>query len=105
LLPCDISILSQNDSWSAYESGGADDDGGECGVGSDDTYWYMGRTPCYRANAAYSLYGVLKGSLQTQYNQGCRKGTFINSVRANTVGMNEAQKKYSFQAHLLITIF
>jgi hypothetical protein len=35
----------------------------------------MGMTECFRANAAYSLYGVLKG----QKDNGCTQGTFINS--------------------------
>jgi len=35
----------------------------------------MGSTSCFRANAAYSLYGVLKGQADT----GCDKSTFINS--------------------------
>jgi hypothetical protein len=35
----------------------------------------MGATECFRTNAAYSLYGVLKG----QDDNGCTQGTFINS--------------------------
>ena len=42
---------------------------------ADDAYWYMGATECFRANAAYSLYGVLKG----QKDKGCTQGTYINS--------------------------
>ena len=35
----------------------------------------MGLAPCYRANAAFSLYGVLKGESDT----GCNAKTYINS--------------------------
>lgn len=35
----------------------------------------MGRTQCFKANVAYSLYGVLKGSSAN----GCSKKTYINS--------------------------
>jgi len=35
----------------------------------------MGLAPCYRANVAYSLYGVLKGERDT----GCNAKTYINS--------------------------
>lgn len=37
----------------------------------------MGRTQCFKANAAYSLYGVLKGN--SVPSSPCSKGTYINS--------------------------
>ena len=42
-------------------------------------YWYLGLTQTYRANAAYSLYGVLAG----QKDKGCEANTFINSFFTN----------------------
>jgi hypothetical protein len=39
----------------------------------------MGYTHCFRANAAYSLYGVLKGNKDN----GCTRGTYINSFFTN----------------------
>jgi hypothetical protein len=39
----------------------------------------MGYTHCFRANAAYSLYGVLKG----HNDNGCSSGTYINSFFTN----------------------
>jgi hypothetical protein len=39
----------------------------------------MGYTHCFRANAAYSLYGVLKGN----NDNGCSSGTYINSFFTN----------------------
>ena len=60
---------------------GGDGDGGSflgCG-GKDggDEHWYMGRTTCFRAQAAYSLYGVPHDG----FNAGtkCHKTTYINS--------------------------
>lgn len=35
----------------------------------------MGLSPCFRANAAFSLYGILKG----ERDRGCNRKTFINS--------------------------
>jgi hypothetical protein len=59
-------------SWSTYQHDG---EGDTCGKETDDAYWYMGSTECFRANAAYTLYGVLKGQKDT----GCSPGNFINS--------------------------
>jgi hypothetical protein len=39
----------------------------------------MGYTHCFRANAAFSLYGVLKG----KNDNGCTSGTYINSFFTN----------------------
>ena len=60
-------------SWSDYDDG--DGNGCEYAGAVNDQSWYMGLAPCYRANAAYSLYGVLKGEKDT----GCNAKTFINS--------------------------
>jgi hypothetical protein len=64
-------VSYQNCVWSAYNEG--------CGVEGDDgengNLWYLGLTECYRANVAYTLYGVLKGA----EDKGCSKATFLNS--------------------------
>ena len=65
-------------SWSEYDDGS----GNACGHdgAQDNNSWYMGLSPCYRANAAYSLYGILKGEEDT----GCNRKTFINSFFTTT---------------------
>jgi hypothetical protein len=67
-------FLSYFNRWSPY---GQDGQENPCGLqeGGDDGVWYMGYTDCFRANAAYSLYGVLKG----EEDAGCARSTFINS--------------------------
>lgn len=40
----------------------------------------MGLSPCFRANAAFSLYGILKGDKD----RGCSRKTFINSFMTST---------------------
>lgn len=57
------------DRWSA-SSAERDDHGG-----GDDDYWYLGGPQRFRANTAYSLYGVLKH----HFDNGCNRGTYINS--------------------------
>ena len=59
--------------WSEYGIDDFDDDG-ENRDGDED--WYQGRTLPFRANVAYSLYGVLKG--QFRINK-CSKATYINT--------------------------
>ena len=59
--------------WSEFENDG--DDAG-CNGGEGDS-WYMGNTQCYRANAAYSLYGVKAGDDVPAH--ACRKQYYINS--------------------------
>ena len=60
-------------SWSEYyEPGG---DGAGCGYDGGDEYWYMGASMCFRANAAFTLYGTLSGKSDS----GCSEGTYINS--------------------------
>lgn len=55
-------------------------DNGCAGFGGGEYYWYMGRTQCFRANVAYSLYGVLKGdSTKKKRGSYCHAGTYINS--------------------------
>ena len=43
----------------------------------------MGRTQCFRANAAYSLYGVKAGQTDSSGSSGCLKKTYINSFFTN----------------------
>lgn len=71
--------------WSPYAPDSSDY---ACTGGSganDDHYWYMGSTPCFRANAAFSLYGILLPDENTNDNRRfksrelCSKATYINS--------------------------
>ena len=64
-------------SWSPYGNGAENKDYYQCADGNanEEKIWYMGRTQCFRANTAFSLYGTLKGSNAN----GCSKQTFINS--------------------------
>ena len=62
-------VSYNNCAWSPYV---ADNNG--CGE-NNENYWYMGLSECFRANVAYSLYGVLQG----EEDKGCNKNTFINS--------------------------
>ena len=84
-------VKYENCAWAYYgqpyaerrgDGGGDGGDGGSflgCG-GKDggDEYWYMGRTACFRAQAAYSLYGIPKGH-SGSIGSKCRKATYINS--------------------------
>ena len=71
----------------AEKRGGHDEDGFESGAqvlgcGSadgGDEYWYMGSTACFRAQAAFSLYGVPKDNSGSSIGSKCHKGTYINS--------------------------
>jgi hypothetical protein len=56
---------------------GNDEEGG--GSGDETDYWYVGATPSFAANVAYSLYGSLKG----ESFKGCNGDTFINSFNTN----------------------
>ena len=60
--------------WSEYGQGYLYDDDGENHDGSST--WYQTRTQAFRANTAYSLYGVLKGDFSLR---SCTQGTYINS--------------------------
>lgn len=61
---------NQNGGGGGGESNGCGGDGGEY-------FWYMGRTQCFRANVAFSLYGILEG--QSHSGKACQKSTYINS--------------------------
>ena len=63
--------------WSEYESDDDGEDSGCNGDGDGDNSWYMGNTQCYRANVAYSLYGVQAGEEVPA--SACRKKYYINS--------------------------
>jgi len=63
-------VSYRNCAWSSYADG-CDVEGGE----DAEDLWYLGLTECYRANVAYSLYGVKTG----EKDKGCTKATFINS--------------------------
>jgi hypothetical protein len=62
------------------DGGGGGDDVREshgCGGDGGQYFWYMGRTQCFRANVAFSLYGILEG--QSHSGKACQKSTYINS--------------------------
>ena len=82
-------VQYENCAWAAYGQSyveqkgedGADGGGSFLGCASgdgDDEHWYMGRTPCFRAQAAFSLYGIPKGHSGSLGSK-CHKATFINS--------------------------
>jgi hypothetical protein len=66
-----------------YNQNGGGGGGGDvresngCGGDGGQYFWYMGRTQCFRANVAFSLYGILKD--QSHSGKACQKGTYINS--------------------------
>ena len=62
-------------SWSEYYEPGGDPRDANCGYDGGDEYWYMGTGMCFRANAAFTLYGILSG----ESDHGCSSGTYINS--------------------------
>jgi len=64
--------------WSEYGNG-QNQQGGEgsgCGGDGGDEFWYLGRTQCFRANVAYSLYGIKTGKSAANP---CGSGNYINS--------------------------
>ena len=63
--------------WSEYGNGANDDNDNSCGADGGDEHWYMGRTQCFRANVAYSLYGVKSNG--SSGNSKCHKSHYINS--------------------------
>jgi hypothetical protein len=63
--------------WSEYGVDNYDDDGENR---DGDENWYQGRTTTFRANAAYSLYGIKKGQTRVQK---CSRYTYINSFITN----------------------
>lgn len=62
-----------------YYSG--DEEGGSA---DENDYWYLGATPDFAANVAYSLYGVLKGDSTGSGSSPCSAGTFINSFTTSS---------------------
>jgi hypothetical protein len=68
--------MSNNDDGGGGDGGGYD----VCGANSGENYWYTGRTQCFRANVAFTLYGTLKGQINARINHKCNRKTFINSV-------------------------
>jgi hypothetical protein len=62
--------------WSEFGNGAEGNDNG-CGGDDNADMWYTGKTPCYRANVAFSLFGRPKGENITK--SPCSKGTYINS--------------------------
>lgn len=63
--------------WSECSRGDNYDDDGENRDG--DEYWYQYRTQPFCANAAFSLYGVLKNHWLTMPFHHCSRATYINS--------------------------
>ncbi len=74
-----LPVSADTSSWSEYGSG-ENQQGGEqsgCGGGGgSDEFWYLGRTQCFRANVAYSLFGVKKGQ---STDSPCSSSQYINS--------------------------
>jgi hypothetical protein len=70
-------VTYNNCAWSPYAAN--NNNNNACGANGGD-YWYMGLSECFRANVAYSLYGVLKD----EEDKGCNKNTFINSFFTTT---------------------
>lgn len=71
-------VQYQHCAWSQnqiHDSG--EEEGG--GSGDETDYWYVGATPSFSANVAYSLYGALQGEAFS----GCNANTFINSFTTN----------------------
>ena len=82
-----VFFLKTCDRWSefGYEGDNENDngcggDGGHDGGGSY-AYWYMGHTQCFRANVAYSLYGIKASNSRhsTSRKNGCATSNYINS--------------------------
>lgn len=61
--------------WSECSVDNYDDDGENR---DGDEYWYQYRTQPFCANAAYSLYGILKNRVVLPWDH-CSRGTYINS--------------------------
>jgi hypothetical protein len=75
--------------WSEFGDGyGCGDEGNQ--GGADDEAWYLGRTQCYRANVAYSLYGIRSDDKKRRHPDNiCQKRRyFINSFFTNN-GLND----------------
>ena len=68
--------------WSEFDGGDCGGDGGGEG-GDNDAEWYMGKTQCYRANVAYSLYGIRVDDKKRRKNNVCQRRYFINTFFTN----------------------
>ena len=68
---------NDNDSGCAAGDGGGEDENGQ---------WYVGQTQCYRANVAYSLYGIRTDERKNKKrpNNPCQRRYYINSFFTNT---------------------
>ena len=68
--------------------------------GGESDQWYLGQTQCFKANSAFSLYGILKDSSAEQ-KQGsyCHKGTFINSF-FTTAGVETIAQTFGLGSYL-----
>jgi hypothetical protein len=53
--------------------------GNGCGGWGGEHFWYMGRTQCFKANVAYSLYGILKNDSRSLQGSPCQESKYINS--------------------------
>ncbi|KAL3916011.1 MAG: hypothetical protein SGILL_005373 [Bacillariaceae sp.] len=72
-------VQFHNCAWTQnYDHYSGDDEEG--GSGDESDYWFVGATPSFSANVAYSLYGSLKG----ESFGGCNANTFINSFTTNS---------------------
>lgn len=84
-LICCFIILCPTGRWSEYGIGTDNENGNGCGGDrgreEDESYahWYMGHTQCFRANVAYSLYGVKAGKSPPENKNGCIHANYINS--------------------------
>jgi len=67
--------------WSEYGTGEANGNNPQSGCGGDGSAesWYLGRTQCFRANAAYSLYGIKAGA-DVPANPCASPENYINSL-------------------------
>jgi hypothetical protein len=70
--------------WSEYGIGTTYDDDGENHDGDEN--WYRTRVQAFRANAAFTLYGILRNDFH--YGNKCSKKTYINSF-FTSVGANK----------------
>jgi len=60
-------------------NGGDGDYDNGCGGWGGEYFWYMGRTQCFKANVAYSLYGIMKEKSKAVDGSPCQEATYINS--------------------------
>ena len=70
-------LITDECRWSEYENGNNGNSG--CSGDGGDDYWYLGRTQCFRANVAYSLYGI-KPDQEVPSNPCASSANYINSL-------------------------